>query len=109
MKKDKLVYNKEMVIEKISESTNIKKEYVRLMYNSFETTVGKLLASTDMFTDVNVKIFDGLVLESKFLPKGTKINNLTGKEIEVQNRAKLKANITNHYKEKISSMVRNSY
>ena len=103
--KIKNTYTKDMIIKNISDmyDGNIGTNTIRNIYNLLEQSILKLLASADSNTDVSVRLFEGITLDSTFIPEKTKLNNLTGKIITATSKIKPKANITRSYCEKLTN------
>lgn len=96
-------FTKERLIKRIADAEHKDIALVRSIYNSLEDTIVEALAYATPETDVSVKLFEGITLESSHVPEKVKKNNLTGKNITVAEHIKVKANITRNYQEKINS------
>lgn len=79
------------------------KSVVRDVYNSLEDSIFDLLSSVDKKQDVNIRLFEGINLDGKYVQEKIKKNNLTGEEHFVQSKIKPKFNITRYYCEKLNS------
>lgn len=101
--KIKNTYTKEMIIKKIAEVCGYSTSYVRKFYNTFEDMISELLSSANETTDVSLRLFEGITIDSTFVPQKTKTNNLTGEVIVTSSKIKPKANITRNYKEKLTA------
>lgn len=101
-KTTKNTYNKEMLIRNIAEICGKNVSTVRVVYNTLEETIAKLLSSATPNNDVSIKLFEGISIDSTFVPEKTKVNNLTGKVITSTSKIKPKANITRNYRDKIT-------
>lgn len=101
--KNKVTYTKDKLIRKITENCNRDIHTVRTIYNSLEDMIAELLSSASPDTDISVRLFEGITLDSTFIPEKTKINNLTGKVITTISKIKPKANITRNYRDKLTS------
>lgn len=117
-----LIYNKEMLIRQIAEEcgkkfANVRPDkedwqlerfrdneelsIVRGIYNIFEDIITKILSTTSPTNYITLKLFEGISIDSEFIPEKEKVNNLTGKKITTTNKIKAKANITRNYCEKL--------
>ena len=94
---------KERIIKYIAEKEHKDIALVRSIYNTLEDVVVESLSTATPETNVSVKLFEGITLDSSFVPEKIKKNNLTGKNITVAEHIKVKANITRNYQEKINS------
>jgi hypothetical protein len=118
--KMKNTYTKEMLIKSIAEkcgkklsNIRIDKEdklrsgeeisIVRAIYNILEESIADILSSANSNTDVSIRLFEGITIDSTFIPEKTKLNNLTGKLITSASKIKPKANITRNYRNKLTS------
>lgn len=101
--KAKNTYTKEMLIKKIAETCGYSTSYVRKFYNTFENTITELLSSANEKVDISLRLFEGITIDSMFVPQKTKTNNLTGEVILTSSKIKPKANITRNYKEKLTA------
>lgn len=100
--KTKLTYTKNMLIKNIAMMSGNDVEVVRTIYNALEEDIARLLSLAKPETDVSLRLFEGITLNSTFVPEKTKINNLTGEEIVASSKIKPKFNITRSYCEKIN-------
>ena len=119
--KVKNTYTKEMLVKSIAEkcgkklsNIRIDKEpdklrsgeeisIVRAIYNILEESVAEILSSANSNTDVSIRLFEGITIDSTFIPEKTKLNNLTGKVIISASKIKPKANITRSYRNKLTA------
>ena len=101
--KIKNTYTKEMLIKNIAEVSEKNVSIVRTIYNTFEDIIVKLLSSADCNTDVSLRLFEGITIDSAFVPEKTKMNNLTGNIITTTSKIKPKANITRYYCDKLTN------
>lgn len=95
------IIKKEQFIKMIAKKSGIDCNIVRKVYSTFENEVKDLLAKAGENQDIYIKIFTGIVLHSKFVPKKEWKNNLTGEIITTKNKIKVKADITKEYCEKL--------
>jgi hypothetical protein len=102
---DKIIntYTKEMVIKIIAKNSGRNVDNVRDIYNTFEKTIAELLSQADCNTDISLRLFEGITINSSFIPKTTKINHLTGGMVTVESKIKPKANITRYYGNKLKN------
>lgn len=96
-------FTKERLIKRIADTEHKDIALVRSIYNTLENVVVEALSLATPETDVSVKLFEGITLDSSYVPEKVKKNNLTGKNIVVAEHIKAKANITRNYQEKINS------
>lgn len=101
--KTKTVYTKSDVVKLVAKDCDKTINEVREILNALEDIVTKTLATADLNTDVCVKLFEGVSIDSMFVPEETKTNNLTGETITVKSKIKPKANITRNYRDKITN------
>ena len=102
--KTKLTYTKDMLIKNIAMMSGNDVKMVRTIYNALEDDIARLLSLASPDTDVSLRLFEGITLNSTFVPEKTKVNNLTGEEIIASSKIKPKANITRYYCDKISGI-----
>ena len=100
--KVKNTYTKDMLIRKISDVCGRDLNTIRTIYNTLEDTVASLLSSAQPDTDVSIRLFEGITIDSTYVPEKTKVNNLTGKVITSASKIKPKANITRTYRNKLT-------
>lgn len=101
--KVKNTYTKDMLIRNIAEKCNKDINAVRTFYHTLEETIAKLLSSANPNTDITIRLFEGITIDSTFIPEKTKVNNLTGKVITSKSKIKPKANITRNYRDKLTA------
>lgn len=100
--KNKRTYTKDMLVKDVSKECEKDKKTVREVYDALEDKVFNLLSSTNDEESVAVKLFEGIVLDSVYVPEHDKINNLTGETIIAKGKIKPKARITRSYCDKIN-------
>ena len=100
--KTKRTYTKEMLIKNIANVCRRDVNTVRNIYNALEDNITNLLSSATPNTDISIRLFEGITIDSKFIPEKTKVNNLTGKVIKTTSKIKPKANITRNYCNKLT-------
>lgn len=98
----KNTYTKDMLVRKISDVCGRDMSTIRTVYNTLEEIVANLLSSAKPNTDVSIRLFEGITLDSTYIPEKTKLNNLTGKVITTTSKIKPKANITRTYCNKLT-------
>ena len=101
--KMKHTYTKDMLIRSIADACHKDIGTVRKIYNALEGNVAKLLSSATHDTDISIRLFEGITIDSTFVPEKTKVNNLTGKVITSASKIKPKANITRNYRNKLTA------
>lgn len=94
--------NKRKLAEKICDVTAIPHNQVSAVLNSLEKNVSDMLSSASKDADVQVKLLDGLIIESKHSEPKTKRNNITGETIIVPERLNVSGRITRLLKKKIN-------
>lgn len=100
--KTTLTYTKAMFINNIAMETGQDPKTVRSIYNALEEDISRFLLLADEDTDVSLRLFEGITINSTFVPEKAKVNNLTGEEIIASSKIKPKANITRNYCEKLN-------
>lgn len=101
--KVKHTFTKDMLIRNIAEMCDENMSTIRNIYNLLEQNVAKLLSSADPNTDISIRLFEGITIDSTFIPEKTKINNLTSQVITATSKIKPKANITRSYCKKLTN------
>jgi hypothetical protein len=76
---------------------------VENVYSNTESKIRETLSKANSEQDVTIRLFDGISLDSKFVPETQKINNLTGEMVVRTGRIKPKANISRRYAEKLNN------
>ena len=101
--KVKHTYTKDMLIRSIADACHKDMGTVRSVYNTLEENVAKLLSSATPDADISIRLFEGITIDSTFVPEKTKVNNLTGNVITSTSKIKPKANITRSYRNKLTA------
>ena len=101
--KVKHTYTKDMLIRSIADACHKDISTVRSIYNALEENVAKSLSSATPDADISIRLFEGITIDSTFVPEKTKVNNLTGKVITSASKIKPKANITRNYRNKLTT------
>lgn len=99
--KHKAVYTKAQIIKMIARSVRVRKSLVKKVYEGLEDEIMRLLASANENEDVTLRLFEGISIDSEFMPHKEKHNNLTGENITTLERIKARARITRNYCEKL--------
>ncbi len=105
IEKNKITYTKENLIKNIAEASGKNMGTVRAVYNELENIIAECLSSASIDTDISIRLFEGITIDSTFIPEKTKVNNLTGQIITTTKKIKPKANITRNYCEKLSACI----
>lgn len=100
------VITKQEVIKLLAKECDMTVKSVGSIYNSLENRIRLMLGNVDETTNIEIHLFDGIKLESKFLPSKEKLNNLTGKTQRVDNKIKAKASLSRRYLENLNSKER---
>ena len=103
MNMEKIVKTKEDIIKTISRKEKKDITEVRDIYRALEDTIFDLISNIKPDTSLSIRLFEGFVINSDYIPKKTKKNNLTGKEIVVDSHIKPKVSISRTYCEKLNS------
>lgn len=101
MDKHKTVYTKAKIIKMVARRARVRKSIVKNVYETLEHEIMRLLASANEDEDIVLRLFEGISIDSEFLPEKQKVNNLTGDTITTLEKIKAKANITRYYCEKL--------
>lgn len=101
--KVKHTYTKDMLVRSVAEMCDENMGTIRNIYNLLEQNVARLLSSANPDTDISIRLFEGITIDSTFVPEKTKVNNLTGKVITSTSKIKPKAKITRSYCEKLTN------
>lgn len=102
-KKNKTVYTKAQIIKLVAKRVRIRRSLVRKIYEGLEHEIMNLLSGANENEDISLRLFEGITIDSEFLPQKQKLNNLTGETIVTQEKIKAKANITRYYCNKLSN------
>ena len=94
--------NRNKNIEKICDVTALPHNQVSVVLNCLEKNVSDILFSASQGTDVQVKLFDGLIMESKHSESKTKKDNFTGETITVPERLNVSGRITRLFEKKFN-------
>lgn len=100
--KNKIKITKNNIIRNIAKQTNKNICEIKEIYDVLESLIFDYLHSVNEQQDVSIKLFEGIVLDGKFIAKKEKQNNLTGEVGFVESKIKPKFNITRSYCEKLN-------
>ena len=100
----KLTYTKDMLIKNIAEKCGEDVKTIKLFYNALEDNIADILSSAEPGTDMVIRLFEGITINSTYVPEKSKINNLTGEPIIAKSKIKPKANITRYYCDKLTNL-----
>lgn len=96
---------KENIIKTAAKKNRCDLPTVRSIYNTIEDIIFDSLAAAEEDAPVVIKLFEGITLETNYIPEKTKQNNLTGNVSSVKSHLKPKASFTRSYREKLNSEV----
>ena len=99
----KIVKTKEDIIKTISRKEKKDISEVRDIYRALENTIFDLISNIEPNSSLAIRLFEGFVINSDYVPEKRKKNNLTGKEIVVDSHIKPKVSISRTYCEKLNS------
>lgn len=102
---NKTIYTKETMIRHIAKTYRVNIDTVRKIYNGLENTVEELLVNANLEQNIVIKLFEGITVNSSFIPEKTKVNNLTGKIITTSSKIKPRVNVTRNYCEKLTAIA----
>ena len=102
--KDKVtkVVTREEVIRFLADDLEMTIQDARKKFRAWEKQIKKTLAEANEEKDVSIHIFDGIRIESKYLPLREKVDNLTGKRRVYQEKIKPTASVTRRYMENLN-------
>lgn len=103
--KEKLTYTKADLIKSIARECGFHKEEVRMVYESLDNHIIEALSNANENTDVVVRLFDGVSINSTFVPEMERHNNLTGEDIVAMCKIRPKVKLTRNYREKITRLA----
>lgn len=96
------VITKDSVIKNIARNSKQTINDVKDFYDTLEDIIFDILSSVDENQDVQIKLFEGVSLDGKYIPEKMKKNNLTGKVGLVESKIRPKFAITRSYVEKLN-------
>ena len=97
------VITKESLIRNIARKSNQKISDTKDFYDTLESIIFDTLSSVNENQDVCIRLFEGIILDSIYIPEKTEKNNLTGEVGLVESKIKPKFNITRSYCEKLNN------
>lgn len=98
----KTVYTRSQIIKRVAKSVRIRSSLVKKIYDGIEDEIMELLASAKKDDGVVLRLFEGISVESEFLPHKDKVNNLTGEMITTSEKVRAKAHVTRNYCDKLT-------
>lgn len=96
------VITKDSVIKSIARNSKQTINDVKDFYDTLEDIIFDILSSVNENQDVQIKLFEGISLDGKYIPEKIKKNNLTGKVSLVESKIRPKFAITRSYIEKLN-------
>lgn len=90
-------YTKDMLIKQVARKSRLTIDEVKEAVHLLEDEVFEILSTTNEDKDVSIRLFDGITINAKYVPATVKVNNLTGKEIDIPGKIRPKVNITRYY------------
>lgn len=96
------VITKDSIIKSIARNSKQTINDVKDFYDTLEDIIFDILSSVDENQDVQIKLFEGIILDGKYIPEKMKKNNLTGKVSLVESKIRPKFAITRSYVEKLN-------
>lgn len=96
------VITKDSIIKSIARNSKQTINDVKDFYDTLEDIIFDILSSVDESQDVQIKLFEGISLDGKYIPEKMKKNNLTGKVSLVESKIRPKFAITRSYVEKLN-------
>lgn len=98
----KNTYTKDILIKSIAKECRMSAGTVHAVYHKLEEIIARLLSSANENTDIVIRLFEGITIDSSYVPETEKLNNLTGEIIMASSKIKPKVNITRNYREKLT-------
>ena len=96
-------YTKDILIKNVARKSKLTIDEVKEAVHLLEDEIFEILSTTSESKDVSIRLFEGITIDATFVPSKVKINNLTGKEIEVPGKIKPKVNVTRYYVNSLNS------
>lgn len=75
---------------------------MRTRYRLWEDKIREILSEAEDGKDVSIRLFDGIKLESKFVPVRERLDTLTGQRKMYDSKVKAKASLSKRYLEKVN-------
>ena len=88
-------------IDRISEQTNVPKNFIKKILESMENIVYDSLSTVTPEESVDIKLFKGLHVSGKYIPEHY-VTRGVFKDVKCEARIKIKASFTDHYKSKFN-------
>ena len=101
--KNKSTYTKDMLIKKVAKDCKRDKKIVREVYESIEHSISELLSSANQDESISIRLFEGIVFNSIYVPEHEKVNNLTGDTIIAKAKIVPKVRVTRSYCDKVNA------
>lgn len=101
-KSNKETITKEQLIRFIAEEYDLNLKTTRQIYSSLENKIKYLLSGANPTKEITVKLFEGITLNSRYIPAKEKIDNLTGNKMMINSRLGVKANVSRRFIEKLN-------
>ncbi len=95
--KDTQKYQKDELIQDISENSCVNAPVVELVMEALEDVVISKLKTANFDKDVSIKLFNGFYIDGIYIPNRRQKNNLTGKVIDVASKIRVKPRVTRGY------------
>ena len=99
--KTKIKITKDELVKSIAVQSNSTQKSVREFYNLLEKEIFSLVSSANEEQDIQIRLFEGVTLNSEFVPDKERFNNLTNEVEFVGSRIKPRFNISRTYCEKL--------
>jgi len=75
---------------------------MKIRYRLWEDKIRNLLSEANENKDISIHLFDGIKIESKFVPKRERFDTLTGQRKMYDSKIKAKASLSKRYLEKVN-------
>lgn len=95
-------YTKEKLIRQVAQICERDLKTIHKIYDALEEVVASNLATANEEKDVQVRLFEGISINSTFLPERSYTNYFVGEEMKAKEKIKVKANITRRYSENLT-------
>lgn len=94
--------NQTKLIEMICDTTAISHEEILAVLDSLKKNIYDILSSASQDRDVQIKLFNGLIIQSRYSEPKIKKNNLTGQTVIVPSRLNIFSRTTRLFEDKIN-------
>jgi len=101
-KNEVMKLSKDDLIRAVSTESNTPLYVVTKVLNSLEVVVMDNLKKANKDSDVSIRLLEGIYVDGVYLPSRTRINNLTGRSVDISERIKVKPRSTKVYESKIN-------